>query len=84
MQYDEANAHMYKIGSSCFQHYVKQVSVCTTLITVVCSMTKHVFICTRLTAVECFMTKQVALYMYKIDVSCMRHCVKVTIYTELK
>ena len=50
---------MYKIGSSCIQHYVKQVSVCTKLITVVFSMTKQVIICTRLNVVECIRTKKV-------------------------
>ena len=39
MQHDDPSICMYKIGSSGMQHYVKQFSVCTILITVVCSMT---------------------------------------------
>ena len=49
--------HMHTTGSSCKLH-VKQVSVYTRLITVVCSMTKQLFICARLIAVENSMMKQ--------------------------
>ena len=53
MQHDKASFYMHKIESSGVQHGVKQISLITRMIAIICSKTKQVPVCNPLIAVVC-------------------------------